>query len=284
MAQTNIRPGDTPQKPTDPKTKPTDKANHLPATVAKNAVKYGYNVVQRPDGSFVMKDPRVGYHKMTPDEIKFLQHAANKYDIATPGIADFNNAAYINGQFYHLATGQGESNGTGVLSDEQLAAARARAGWTPETGLAKATADYQQMQKELGNPGSGELPAYLATPEGYQAQLDYQRANVTGQATAAATGTGEGTFQPFTDISGTQQGVPGYPITMHPDAATAMTAAHTALASHYASAATAGDFQTATALQTTLAQHQALMPQNTSAAYTPPDTFSEQDLYLAQSQ
>ncbi len=280
MAQTNIRPGDTPQKPTDPKTKPSD-TNHLPAAVAKNAAKYGYNVVQRPDGSFVIKDPRVGYHKMTPDEIKFLQHAANKYDIATPGIADFNNAAYVNGQFYHLSTGQGESNGTGVLTDEQLAAARARAGWTPETGQAKALADYQQMQKELGNPGSGELPAWLATPEGYQAQLDSQRQSLTNPQTTD-TGTGEGTFQPFTDISGTQQGVPGYPITMHPDAATAMTAAHTALASQYASAAEAGDFGAVNTAANALAAHQALLPQGTS--YTAPDTFSEQDLYLAQNQ
>ncbi len=284
MAQTNIRPGDTPQKPTDPKTKPTDKAtNHLPAAVATNAAKYGYNVVQRPDGSFVIKDPRVGYHKMTPDEIKFLQHAANKYDIATPGIADFNNAAYINGNFYHLSTGQGEYNGNQALTDEQLAAARARAGWTPETGLAKATADWQQMQKELGNPGSGELPAYLASPEGYQSLLDQQRANVVGQANPTTTDTTGGTaFQPFTDISGTQEGVPGYPVTQYQTAAEGLQAAHAALASHYASAATAGDFATATALQSTLAQHQALMPQG--QAYTPPDTFSEHDLYLAQNQ
>jgi hypothetical protein len=38
------------------------------------------------------------------------------------------------------------------------------------------------MQKQLGNPGSGELPAWLATPEGYQAQIASQRANVAGQA------------------------------------------------------------------------------------------------------
>ncbi len=279
MAQTSIRPGDTPQKPTDPK-KPSNKP---PAILMKNAEKFGYNLVHRPDGSWVIKDPRVGYHQMTPDEIKFLQHAANKYDIATPGIADFNNSAYINGAFYHLNTGQGQYNGDQALSDEQLAAARARAGWTPETGQAKALADWQQMQKELGNPGSGEIPAWLATPEGYQAQIDSQRAAVNGQAAAAA-GTGEGTFQPFTDVSGTQQGVPGYPVTQYQTAAEGLQAAHAALASHYASAATAGDFATATALQSTLAQHQALMPQNTSVSYTAPDTFSESDLYLAQSQ
>ncbi len=101
---------------------------------------------------------------------------------------------------------------------------------------------------------------------------------------AAATGTGEGTFQPFTDISGTQTGVPGYPVTQYQTAAEGLQAAHAALASHYASAATAGDFATATALQSTLAQHQALMPQNAAVPNYVPDTFSESDLYLAQNQ
>jgi hypothetical protein len=79
-------------------------------------------------------------------------------------------------------------------------------------------------------------------------------------------------------MSGQQQGVPGYPLTQYPDASSAMTAAHTSLASHYASAAAAGDFQTAATMQSALAVHQTLLPQNNGQASIVPDTFSEQHL------
>jgi hypothetical protein len=80
-------------------------------------------------------------------------------------------------------------------------------------------------------------------------------------------------------MSGTQTGVPGYPVTQYATPAEGMMAAHTALASHYASAAAAGDFSTASALQGTLAQHQALMPQDMAVSNPVPDTFNEQHLY-----
>lgn len=85
----------------------------------------------------------------------------------------------------------------------------------------------------------------------------------------------EGTFLPFTGMTPPQEGVPGYPLTPFATPAEAMTAAHTAIASHYASAAAAGDFETAGKAFDALAQHQSLLPQQ---SLTIPDTFSEQDL------
>jgi len=259
-------------RPKPPKENPNKPA--VPQVVLNNAEKFNYDVVRTADGGWKLVHQGAGYHKPTDDEMKFLQHVTNKYGITQNGTADFVHSAFINGNLFRLSTGQGEFNGGASLTDEQLAAARARAGWTPEVGYDKALADYNAMQKQLGNPGSGALPTYLATPEGYQALLDSQRAGITGQTGTTASAP---VYQPFTDISGSQQGVPGYPYTQYPDAASALTAAHTNLASHYASAAQAGDFAAAGAAQTALMGHQGLLPQNTG--YTAPDTFDETHLY-----
>jgi hypothetical protein len=276
--RSNPKPDD-PNGPQTPRPAPAPDKPKIPEVVRKNAEKFGYNIVQGPNG-LVMKDPRVGYHKKSDDEIKFLQHAANKYDVATPGIADFKNAQYINGNWFHLTTGQGNYDGNAVLTDDQLAVARARAGWTPEVGMAHALDEYNRMQKQLGNPGSGELPAYLATPEGYQAQLDYQRASLTGAGSTSAAPSTEGTYQPFTQMTQEQSGVPGYPLTTYADYGSAMTAAQGMLANHYASAAAAGDFTSANTAFTQLQAHNELTQSAAPApVYSGPESFSEADLY-----
>jgi hypothetical protein len=74
-----------------------------------------------------------------------------------------------------------------------------------------------------------------------------------------------------------QNGVPGYPLTTYADYGSAMTAAQGMLANHYASAAAAGDFDTAGKAFGALQQHNEV-----AAPIQPnlvPDTFSENDLY-----
>lgn len=85
-------------------------------------------------------------------------------------------------------------------------------------------------------------------------------------------GTTDSLYQPFTNFTSEQ-----YPVTPFADAGTAMDAAHTALASHYASAAAAGNFEAAGAAFGALQQHNDYMAQNTQQPQT--NSFTEGDLY-----
>lgn len=144
-------------------------------------------------------------------------------------------------------------------------------GWdSTAQGILAGTVPLPSAQFQQNYPG---LTQWLAANPG--AGDNYVAGSAHHPTAGAAPSTGD-LYQPFTGVSGEQQGVPGYSLTQYPDAASAMTAAHTALASHYASAATAGDFNTAATMQSALAVHQSLLPQDTGFAV--PDTFSEQHL------
>jgi hypothetical protein len=85
-------------------------------------------------------------------------------------------------------------------------------------------------------------------------------------------------YQPFTEFTGEQTGVPGYPLTTYADYGSAMTAAQGMLANHYASAAAAGDFSSAQTAFGQLQTHQEFM--GSQVVQQPPtDSFSEHDLY-----
>jgi hypothetical protein len=90
---------------------------------------------------------------------------------------------------------------------------------------------------------------------------------------------GEGSlYQPFTQMTPEQSGVPGYPLTTYADYGSAMTAAQGMLANHYASAAAAGDFSSAQTAFGQLQTHQEFM--GSQVVQQPPtDSFSEHDLY-----
>jgi hypothetical protein len=107
------------------------------------------------------------------------------------------------------------------------------------------------------------LPGYTApTPPG------------TGTETTGAASL----YQPFTQMTPEQSGVPGYQVTPYADVGSAMSAAQGMLANHYASAAAAGDFDAAGKAFGALQQHQ----EYAASQITPtpgPESFSEQDLY-----
>jgi len=94
-----------------------------------------------------------------------------------------------------------------------------------------------------------------------------------GETTA---GTNEGIYRPFTAMTGTQTGVAGYPYIPYADPQEAFSAAHMALASHYASAAAAGDFDSAGKAFDALQAHQEAMA---PAPVPGPESFSEKDLF-----
>jgi hypothetical protein len=99
-------------------------------------------------------------------------------------------------------------------------------------------------------------------------------------APATDSGTGDGgLYQPFTQMTPEQNGVPGYPLTTYADYGSAMTAAQGMIANHYASAAAAGDFDTAGKAFGALQQHNDMMGPVAPAAPMSPNSFSERDLY-----
>ena len=147
-----------------------------------------------------------------------------------------------------------------------------------------ALAKYAGDQKGTGlvQHGSTEAQAnfFKAFPE---LQAKYMElAGVTAPATTVAPPPTEETtstgplFQPFTGMTGEQTGVPGYPLTPYASFDEAMQAAQTNLASHYASAAAAGDFTAAGSAFTQLQQHQEFM----TAQPLPVErgVFSQQDV------
>jgi hypothetical protein len=87
-------------------------------------------------------------------------------------------------------------------------------------------------------------------------------------------------YQPFTQMTPEQNGVPGYPLTTYADYGSAMTAAQGMIANHYASAAAAGDFDTAGKAFGALQQHNEMTQSAAPApAYSGPEAFSEAELY-----
>ena len=145
----------------------------------------------------------------------------------------------------------------------------------------------------LGSDGKWHDP-YMALPEGVTIEggpLTHPTAAPGTEETgrrlerSAAERTGDGAlkFQPFTGMTGEQTGVAGYPLTSYADYGSAMTAAQGMLASHYASAAAAGDFTSAGTAFTALQAHNDFVNSqgsaNPAAPSATPDTFSERDLY-----
>lgn len=129
----------------------------------------------------------------------------------------------------------------------------------------------------LGSDGLYHDP-YMALPEGVTIEGGPLTRPQPGTGETRTGGTGEGIFQPFTNMTGTQQGVAGYPLQSFTDYGTAMTAAQTMLASHYASAAAAGDFASAGTAFKALQDHQSFM-QPQAPTISSPDTFGESDLF-----
>jgi hypothetical protein len=259
-ADRNIAPGDTPQKPTTPK--PNDPAS------AKTLPKLSEKLRDRLEQLFD-KEGNFGT-KAGPTEAAVRR-------LMREGLAAGLNEDQV-GNFLHPGFYRGVNDPSGGgrllkdLTPEQLTALSEYAGKQRGNGLegqssTQAQADFFAAFPDL-NRKYMELAGF--TPE----YIDQTFANQAASSAQKEEGAPQ-LYQSFTNFTGEQSGVPGYP-----DYATAMTQAQSAFANHYATAATMGDFTTAQTAFGALQQHNEMMaPVAPAPVYSGPESFSEADLY-----
>jgi hypothetical protein len=311
MAERNIAPGDTPTKPTTPKPKPGNQSDSggLPKLTEKlrNQLEKRFDdegdfgtragpteaavrrlmrqglaagLTEKEAGNFLhpafyrgAADPYGGgklFKDLTPEQLKALSEYAGKQSgsgLGGHGSATASQAAFFEAfpdlqqKYISLANSYNQApNLTDGMST------------TPPGAVLGSDGKWHDPNKAL--------PEGVTLPEGTDYKSPFGSpgpSSTPGGATAETTGAAP-LYQPFTQMTPEQSGVPGYQVTPYSDVGSAMSAAQGMLANHYASAAAAGDFDAAGKAFGALQQHQ----EYAASQITPtpgPESFSEQDLY-----
>lgn len=256
-----IRAGDTPKKPEDPRPPgPTlppvgDPAN-LPPVIQKKLDKMGLKVVFTDGGWALVGDTR---GTGTDVQLALAQRLANQFGVLRNDWFDPTRAVYHGGNMYELGAGSGLNHGgsTNVLSDTELANARARAGWTVEDA-------YQQAMDALPawerNMNGGKGPSSMWTLEAYQASLTGARENYTNpEQPVDPNAAPPSPYTPYTDFHSSPSSAYAAPAAQNFNSIESLGAAREYHAYNYASSLATGDPAKVDAAITGLEQHSRFM-------------------------
>lgn len=129
----------------------------------------GFELVQRPDGTAVLRAPRV-YGPGNDRQLQLAEQLARDYGVMSNPFFDPSRSAYYEGNLYDLNTGVSSSGGDQLLaSDALLNRLRRWGGWSPETAYAAAV--------EANTMPGGYVPVAFQSQKAWQNYINAARAN-----------------------------------------------------------------------------------------------------------